>query len=287
MAEWLQAVLLGALQGLTEFLPVSSSGHLVLAQEWLERQGGTETASFLAAEERVFFDLVLHVGTLLPILWFYRRDVGRILASPMAGPGPSEAGGFVSWLGANESRWLGCMVLAGSIPTAVIGIGLKDHFEALFTSTTPVCIALLVTAGLLMVTRYVDRGAGALKLTLVAALLIGLVQGAAITPGISRSGSTIAVALFLGMDRGLAARFSFLLSVPAILGGVVLELIGKGDTLFAADIDWFAVACGFVVSAGVGYLALILLVGIVKRGGLHRFVWYLVPAAVLAWVVLG
>ena len=276
MVEWLQAVILGVLQGLTEFLPVSSSGHLVLAQEWLGE------SFFLPDEQKLFFDLVLHLGTLVPILWFYRRDVLEILSSPRAGPGLSEAGGTLAWLRAHDARWLATLVVAGSVPTAILGLLLQDHFEDLFSSVTPVCVALLVTAAVLVGTRFV-RGAGdPAKLTLLAALLIGLVQGLAITPGISRSGSTIAVALFLGMDRALAARFSFLLSVPAILGAVVL----KFDPALLHGINWIAVGVGFLTSAVVGYVALVLLVGIVKRGGLHRFAWYLVPLAGLAWVAL-
>lgn len=286
MAEWIQALLLGVVQGLTEFLPVSSSGHLVLVQEWLGED-------FLAASNPVFFDLVLHLGTLMPIFWFYRADIGGILRSPVASPSLNEAGGLWAWLRGNDSRWLATLVVVGSVPTAALGLGFEDLFEQLFSSVRPVCIALLVTAGLLWSTRT-DRGASggiraeeAVGLTLVTALLIGTIQGVAIVPGISRSGSTIALGLFLGLDRSLAARFSFLLSVPAILGALVITVAKDHEVLRAGDIDGLSLTCGFVVAAIVGYLALSLLVGIVKRGGLHRFVWYLVPAAGLAWFTLG
>jgi len=288
MAEWLQAVLLGLVQGLTEFLPVSSSGHLVLTQEWLGED-------FLAASNPVFFDLVLHLGTLVPIFWFYRRELRGIVTSPSAAPSLSEAGGLVGWLRGNESRWLAAMVVVGSVPTAVIGLAFEDVFEELFSSVGPVCIALLVTAGLLFSSRFTGRFSaesdgqreGLLGLTLVVALLIGTIQGVAIIPGISRSGSTIVLALFLGLDRSLAARFSFLLSVPAILGALLLKGLKDHEELLAGGIDWFPLLCGFVASAVVGYLALVLLVRIVKQGGLHRFAWYLVPVAALAWLTLG
>lgn len=286
MAEWVQALLLGVVQGLTEFLPVSSSGHLVLVQEWLGEE-------FLAAANPVFFDLVLHLGTLVPIFWFYRAELRGILTSPAASPSLKEAGGPWAWLRANDSRWLATMVVVGSVPTAALGLGFEDLFEQLFSSVRPVCVAFLVTAALLWSTRSAQKGAGGMEageaagLTLAAALLIGTIQGVAIIPGISRSGSTIALALFLGLDRALAARFSFLLSVPAILGALVLTVAKDHEVLLAGDIDGLALSCGFVVAAIVGYLALSLLVGIVKRGGLHRFVWYLVPAAALGWFTLG
>jgi undecaprenyl-diphosphatase len=286
MAEWLQAVLLGLVQGLTEFLPVSSSGHLVLAQKWL----GDD---FLAASDPVFFDLVLHMGTLVPIFWFYRVELRGILGSPFAGPRLSEAGGLGAWLRGNESRWLAAMVVVGSVPTAAIGLGFQDVFEDLFSTVGPVCIALMVTGALLIATRFAAQRDQALALTLIGALLIGTIQGIAIIPGISRSGSTIALALFLGLDRGLAARFSFLLSVPAILGAMLLVLARPSETagvgpgaLQPGSIDWLPLFCGFASAAIVGYLALALLVGIVKKGGLHRFAWYLFPAAVLAWLTL-
>jgi len=280
MADWLQAVLLGFVQGLTEFLPVSSSGHLVLAQEWLGED-------FLAASNPVFFDLVLHLGTLVPIFWFYRDELRGILRSPVLAPSYSESSGLRGWLSGNESRWLAAMVVVGSVPTAVIGLGLEDVFEQLFSSVGPVCLALLVTASLLVGTRFAKKRKEAVGLTLLAALVIGTIQGVAIIPGISRSGSTIALALFIGLDRGLAARFSFLLSVPAILGAVVIKGFKDHEELLAGGIDWFPLLCGFLSSALVGYAALVLLVGIVKSGGLHRFAWYLVPASAFAWWLLG
>jgi undecaprenyl-diphosphatase len=280
MAEWLQAVLLGLVQGLTEFLPVSSSGHLVLVQEWL----GDE---FLAAANPVFFDLVLHLGTLVPIFWFYRRELGAILSSPVAAPSFAEAGGLKAWLHGNDSRWLAAMVVVGSVPTAAIGLGLEEVFESLFSSVGPVCVALLATALLLVGTRFAKQGSRGLRLTLMMALAIGTIQGVAIIPGISRSGSTIALALFIGLERDLAAKFSFLLSVPAILGAVVLKTLKDHEELLSGQIDILPLALGFFCAAFVGYLALVLLVGIVKKGGLHRFAWYLVPASAVAWFALG
>lgn len=274
MNDWLQAALLGVVQGLTEFLPVSSSGHLVLFQQWMGD-------SFFAAEQAVLFDLVLHVGTLLPVLWYYRKDLGDIVRAWTGGGAPKpEGGGLMDWLQADANRWLGFLVVVGTVPTGLMGIGLKDVFESLFHGVRPVGIALLITGALLLVTRWRSGGAvSAASMGLGAALLIGLAQGMAITPGISRSGTTIAVALFLGFDRTLAARYSFLLSVPAILGAVVL-LAKDGVAFEGASLA--ALGVGFLAAMVVGYLALVMLVALVKRGGLHRFTWYVWPVGVAA-----
>ncbi len=278
MADWLQALLLGIIQGLTEFLPVSSSGHLVLAQAWL----GDD---FFAASGAIFFDLVLHVGTLLPVLWFYRADLGRIVKSPFAGPSPKESGGLWSWLRRDTDRWVAFLVCVATVPTALIGVTLEDTFEHLFSSVTPVAIALVVTGAVLFATRWVGDAPtdAATRLGIGTALLIGLAQGIAITPGISRSGSTIALALFLGLPRELAARFSFLLSIPAILGAVVLK---SRHGIPLDDVAWGAVFAGFLAAVVVGYGALVMLVALVKRGGLHRFAYYLWPLALVAFFAL-
>jgi undecaprenyl-diphosphatase len=277
MSEWLQALALGAIQGLTEFLPVSSSGHLVLVQELLE-------GDFFAAGEEELFAVVLHLGTLVPILWFYRRDIGQSLASLRP---DAELGGLGlwRWLQADPHRWLCVLVVVGTIPTGIIGIGLHDTFTRLFQSPTAVCFAMFVTGGLLLATRFVSEArTGSASLVLWSALLIGVVQGCAITPGISRSGSTIAVALFLGIARGEAARFSFLLSVPAILGAMVLQ---AKDGLPLDAIAWLPMGVGFLAAVVVGYFSLVLLVALVSRGRLHHFAWYLWPVAVGGLLLLG
>jgi len=254
---WLQSLLLGILQGLTEFLPVSSSGHLVLLQLWL-------ADAFAFGANAVAFDLALHVATLIPVLWFYRSDVTTLARSPH-----------------RHGRYIGLLFLA-TIPTALIGLLLKDTFEALFHTPRAVAVALFVTATLLASTRWTDRTRAETRaLTPATAVVIGLAQGLAITPGISRSGSTIAAALLLGVGRAEAARFSFLLSVPAILGASIL--VAKDGVAFPADL-WVPLVLGFVAAGSVGYAALRWLVHLVKRGALHRFAFYVAPLAVLAWL---
>lgn len=277
MADWLQALLLGIIQGLTEFLPVSSSGHLVLAQAWLGD-------GFFAASGAIFFDLVLHLGTMVPVLWFYRSDLGRIIKSPWAAPSLKQAGSLGAWLRSDTDRWIGFLVCVATIPTGLIGLALEDTFEQLFSSVTPVAVALTLTGALLFATRGLEEpDDSGTRLGVGTALLIGLAQGIAITPGISRAGSTIAIALFLGLPRELAARFSFLLSIPAILGAVVLK---SRHGIPLDDVSWAAVATGFVAAVIVGYGALVMLVALVKRGGLHRFAFYLWPLALAAFVLL-
>ena len=274
MDAWLQALLLGIVQGLTEFLPVSSSGHLVLSQILLGD-------SFEFKEMAVAFDLVLHIGTLLPVLYFYRKDLVRIGGAFLDTDGLRTEGVW-NWLSSNEARWLFVAVIIGTIPTAIAGIALKDVFEELFHSAQAVCVAMLVTGILLYSTYIFGQRSSHRNLTLSIVLAVGIAQGLAITPGISRSGSTIAIALLLGLDRDLAARFSFLLAIPAISGAALLV---ARDGVIIPEGTGFALLIGFLSSMIVGYLALVMLVALVKRGGLHRFAYYLwtVAAVGLLW----
>lgn len=259
IATALGAAFLGILQGLTEFLPVSSSGHLVLFQQFMEIAG-----------DEVFFDLVLHVGTLLPVLYFYRERVAVLATDPVRGDGPFlERPGVRLW----------ALLIAASIPTAIIGLSLEDLFEALFSTPSALTLTFAITGTLMLATRFAPPASR--KLSLPLAVVLGIVQGFAITPGISRSGSTIAVALFLGVDREEAARFSFLMSVPAITGAVLKKSLDAD----IASVDPVALGVGFVSALVSGYLALVLLVELVKRGGLHWFAIWCYAAAVFAGYV--
>jgi undecaprenyl-diphosphatase len=277
MSSWLQATLLGAVQGVTEFLPISSDGHLVLVQEWL----GDD---FFASEQALLFDVLLHVGTLIPVLFHYRQDLLRMARSPFAGPSPRAAGGLWPWVNSQTDRRLLLLVLAATVPTGIIGIAFEDLFERLFDSARAAALGLFITGAVLLGTKWAPPGASdASALTLPRALLIGFLQSFAIAPGISRSGTTIASGLFLGLDRVQSARFSFLLAVPTIAGAIVVK--GR-HALHVQDIDWSAVTLGCVVSLVVGYFALRLLVLIVRIGQIHRFTWYLWPVAAAAFVWL-
>ena len=259
MNDILAAAILGLVQGLTEFLPISSSGHLVLFQQVLPVVG-----------DPVAFDLALHLGTLLPVLWVYRADVSRAFTDAFAGEGPILE---------RQGLRLLLLVALGSVPTAIIGLTLEDRFERLFGNTLAVGVALAITGTALFATRFAPSGdTDERRMTWWQAVAIGVVQGIAITPGISRSGSTITAALFLGMKREFAARYSFLLSVPAILGAFVL----KARHLEITSVSAAPLAVGFVVSAVSGLGALLLLLRLVRSGDFGRFAYYLWPLAALA-----
>jgi undecaprenyl-diphosphatase len=269
------ALALGVVQGLTEFLPVSSSGHLVVGAHLLE----FVTPSLL-------FDVLLHVGTLLPVVWYYRADLWAVLVT-VGRLGRTPIG--EQWRNERGLRLL-VAVAIGTLPTAVMGATLNDLFERLFSSPRAVGVAFLVTGGILMLSRLGaggKRGEGPepadshLSLTPLRALLVGVAQGCAITPGISRSGTTITACLLLGIERTMAARFSFLLSIPAILGAVALHLREVQGT--EGEL-WGVYLAGTLLAAATGYLALRWLVHLVRRGAMHRFSYYLWPLGVAVLV---
>ena len=260
----LGAGFLGLLQGLTEFLPVSSSGHLVLFQQFVD-----------IGEHAVFFDLVLHVGTLIPVLWFYRDDLRRVVMDLFGGQGD---------LLSRQGVRLAALVAVATVPTGVIGLLFEDTFDALFGRPEWLTVTFAVTGAVLYATRGRDSGVRGLgQVGWGTALALGVAQGLAITPGISRSGSTIAVALLLGVNRELAARLSFLMSVPAIAGAVLL----KSRDVAVEGLHIAQLVVGGFTALLVGYLALVLLVRLVKRGRFSYFAWYCwfmaVVSCVLAW----
>jgi undecaprenyl-diphosphatase len=250
---------LGLIQGLGEFLPISSSGHLVLAQ-----------SLFGLKEPELLFDLILHLGTLLAIVYFYRASLASLFRElwflPAALLSPSK---FWAYYRIRPDFRLGILIIVGSAPTALIGFLFFGQLSSLFASTRSVGLALLTTTAFLIATRWAPKAKGATErsLTVKKALAIGLIQGLAIVPGLSRSGLTIGLGLFLGLEQTLAARYSFLLSIPAILGGFLLSLTKSRDTTFSG----WDLGAGFLTATVVGYLALWLLVRVVKPGRLAYF----------------
>lgn len=265
----LEAVWLGVVQGLTEFLPVSSSGHLVISQHCFG----------IVASEAVLFDLLLHVGTLGAVLVFFRRDVLRLLQALPALPGQllANRGQWVK-LSPDAQAW--SVILAGTLVTGVFGILLEERLEAFFDRLSWVGLFLILTGVLLLSTK--GRGDRASDeedssilpgISLLYAALVGLAQGMAIAPGLSRSGTTIAVALLLGVSRGSAVRFSFLLSIPAILGGTLLKARHGFEAL-----PVLPAAIGTAISFVSGLLFLWTLLWIVRAGRFHLFAYYTIPA---------
>jgi undecaprenyl-diphosphatase len=258
-----QAVSLGVIQGLTEFLPVSSSGHLVLMQNL-----------FGLKEPELLLDICLHVGTLLAVIVVFLRDIGELLTTLLKTPQKIKAaGGVKSLYESDETFRLGILIICGSIPTALLGILFSKKADAIFGSVALVGIALLVTGATLWMTRYMTtrKGRFQLEMSMLDAVIIGIVQGLAIIPGISRSGSTIAAGLFLGVNREVAGRFSFLLSLPAILGALIFSI--DADVI-GTSAPLSLILAGSVVSAIVGYLALIILLKVVKKGKFSYFAPY-------------
>ena len=260
--ESLQSVMLGIIQGLTEFLPVSSSGHLVLLQNL-----------FGIREPELLFDISLHIGTLIAIFIVFYQEILSILQTLLRLPALiKSSGNLKSVFADNEEIRIFALILIGSIPTAILGILFHKFVDQIFGSVWIVGVMLLVTGTLLWFTRQISiEGRPLIKVDIRDALMIGLIQGMAIMPGISRSGATISMALFLGMNREVAGRYSFLLSIPAILGAMILSL---NSTIIQTDIPVRIILLGTVTAATVGYIGLKILLRIVKQGRLYYFAPY-------------
>ena len=257
----LEALSLGALQGITEFLPVSSSGHLVLAQHLLGFQ-----------ESQLFFDIAVHVGTLMAVFLVFRGDLTLMLRGCFRAIGSKSSSQSTPTSKVLDSGVkMALMILVGSVPTAFIGLLLRDVFDRFFASPTMVALGLWTTGFFLIWSlwskphrKHLDNPG------VFDALMIGLVQGAAITPGLSRSGITITTGMLLGLGPNLAFRFSFLLSIPAILGALAVEAFHGGGNYP----EWHVVAAGFFSAFFVGWIALRLLRSLVDKGKLFYFAPY-------------
>ncbi len=237
----IEAILLGVLQGITEFLPISSSGHLVIGQRLL----GISTPGLT-------FEIAVHLGSLLSIVFVFWKDLIGILTS----------------LRDYSTQKLILAIIVGTLPAVLVGLYLMDAVEAAFTSLTVVGIALLITGTALIFSRWSKTITN--TVSPFSGLLIGVAQALAITPGISRSGATITTALFLGVDRSTAARFSFLLAIPAIIGAgllQILDLFQNGNQALWNGAVWI----GFISSFLTGIVALKILLSTLKSGKFHWF----------------
>jgi len=271
--DLMQAIILGGIQGLTEFFPVSSSGHLVIFQQMMGLK-----------EPVLMFDISVHVGTLAAIVVYFFNDIIRLFNSFKRSALCHLRGqsGKLTKIEISDTR-MAWMLVAGSIPTAVIGFGMHMVSDVLFSSLTIVGVSLLVTGGILLGTRWMNQGkAPETDLSVKQALLIGTVQGLAVIPGISRSGSTISAALFLGVNHDMAIRYSFLLSIPAILGALVLQILS--DSSVAGNISLAVIAAGLLTSLIIGYVALSLLVKMVQKGHLYFFTPYCIVLGVVVLI---
>ncbi|HBI15379.1 MAG TPA: hypothetical protein DDY20_07685 [Desulfobulbaceae bacterium] len=251
----LKAVLLGIVQGLTEFLPVSSSGHLVIGARLLNFQ-----------EPGIVFEVFLHCGTLFAVILVFKNELLQMARALFAAPAVRAADPEL----ARFFRW-DINIIVATLPAVVVGLLLINSIDRIFTTVWITYAMLAVTGALMLLTPVLrDRGA---KITWPRALVIGVAQAMAILPGLSRSGSTIFAGMLLGINRETAARFSFIMSIPAIVGAVFLNL---GD-LFAspppAD-EMVAIAAGTFASLVTGYGAIVLLLTMARRGKLYWFGYY-------------
>lgn len=263
MTFW-QGIFLGIVQGITEFLPVSSDGHLTLFQHL-----------FGMKEHHLFFDLCLHMGTLLALFVYFRKELYNLTIDVLAGTlelCQGHSWGDVTFK--NPQLKFFILICIATIPTGLMGVYGNDFFKNLFSSLIATGLGFWITTLLVWSTQFSKEGTKTLdQMNVFHALVIGIFQGFSIAPGLSRSGSTISMALFLGIERPLAARFSFIMSIPAILGATLLEFrhaMNGGEAMPPV----LTVVCGTAAAAIVGYFAIRFLVQVLSHGNFHRFSYY-------------
>ena len=276
----MREIILGFVQGLTEFLPISSSGHLAIGQHFIP---GSESI-----EQDILLNILLHFATLLVVLIYYRQDIVttlQVTLSYVRAPRSRNSHSSPENGKDNESknhlaRKMLPLIVVGSIPTGIIGIMLKfsDRIEDMFSSLPLIGVSLLVTGTLLYVSDRFSPSHVKKDISYVDALIIGTIQGIAILPGISRSGSTISIGILRGIERKIAATFSFLLSIPAILGAVVIE--AKDISTLAYTPQCIPYILGMLVTFGSGYVAITALIRVVMK---RKLSWF----SVYCWAIGG
>jgi undecaprenyl-diphosphatase len=278
----LQAIVLGIVQGLTEWLPISSSGHLALVQLAMD------------LEVPIFYDVILHIGTLAGVFAIYRRDIAGILRSTVAsGKGSSkrksiEEGGrgeeeVAKYPQGRRMLWL---IILGTIPTGIIGLAFRSFFESSFYDPVSIAVGFIITGALVLVTGLLKPGQK--KLGSADAILIGIGQGISIFSSISRSGATLSAGLFRGVEREQLVRYSFLLSIPAILGAAAIDVVAMDEQQKAqlASIGVESYIAGAVVSAAVGYASIRILIKLVTKGKFYLFAFYCFAIGVATLLLL-
>jgi len=257
MVTLIEVFVLAVVQGLTEWLPISSSGHLVITQK------------ALGLNLPLIYSVMLHLGTLIVVLTVFRRDIADIIKAVAKRDFETE-----------EAK-LALLIVVGSVPTAIVGFILHDFLDSLFSNLPAVGAALLITGAVLFLS---EKRLGNKKMSITDSLLIGLAQAIAIIPGISRSGATISTALLRKIDKKTAFKYSFLLSAPAIAGATLME----SKQLAHGNIDPTPLLLGTIVSMIVGYASLKILQKIVMNEKIHLFAYYCwaAGAAIILFTVL-
>lgn len=263
--NWLYSLLLGVIQGITEFLPVSSFGHLVILQHFLN-----------IGEVPVLFDLLLHAATLAVVILFFRDRIGRMAAGvwrELFVPAKRTA---------SDKKELSVfgVLITGTVITGGIGLVVRNYSESF--NPDLVYVLFLVTGIILILSTLIAPKTTRSEPNLRQGIIIGIAQGFGTLPGISRSGITISAALWSGIDRERAGELSFLFSIPAILGAVVLEL-GSSSSM-NGELSFGIIVVGMAAAALAGFLSLRLLIAVIRAKKLHYFSWYLIPLGVLGLI---
>lgn len=253
--NFIQAVVLGIVQGITEFAPISSSAHLVLVPNLMGWP-----------KPNISFDVMLHLGTLTAVICFFRSEISELFTVFFDG--------FKKKAARQKQEYkLAWLIIIGTIPAVFMGLLFQDFFEGLFSNPLTVSLLLMVTGTFLWISEAASKKLKVLDdISLSDTLIIGLAQGCAIAPGISRSGATIAAGLFRGLNRDSAARFSFLLAIPIILGAVILK---TGDFIcLCGEQKSMPLLAGFLAAAVSGYFCIKYLLDYLKKGRLMVFAYY-------------
>ena len=254
----LEAIILGIIQGLSEFLPISSSGHLLVFHEIFG----------ITASDNLTFIIALNLGSLMPLLYVFRKDILMLLKKPF--------------------QKLTLLLIIATIPLIIVTLLFEQHIEALFFTVQFLPFAFLITGAALFISDRLNKNKKDIKdMKVVDAVVVGLAQSIAVVPGISRSGSTITATMALGVKREDAAKFSFLMSIPAAIGAVVFRVIRiAGDTTMLEGLNVPNLIAGFIAAAISGYLAINFMLKLVKTAKLKYFALYYIVAIVVLIVVL-
>lgn len=272
----IQAILMGIVQGLSEFLPISSSAHLVFTSNFYKVLKNIPISE--QSTQEVFFDIMLHLGTLIAVLIFFRKDIWEICKALFVAVKNKD---FSSKLAK-----LGLYIILGTVITVILALPFQKIANNLVFHPALVGGLLIITGGILFYSEYLSKknSEKSSALNLKQALLIGLAQGIAVLPGFSRSGWTIATGLFLGLDRETSARYSFLLSIPIILGASMVYPLVKIDVADVLTYNWNAIIIGTIVSGVIGYLCIKYFMKFISKFSLNVFGYYCVIMGIFTLV---
>lgn len=270
--NFIQAILMGIVQGLSEFLPISSSAHLVFTSNFYKVIKNIPIVQ--SSNEEVFFDIMVHLGTLIAVLIFFRKDILNILEAMW------HALKNKDW--SNKEAKLGLYICVGTIITIVLALPINEIAEKLVYKPAIVGGLLFITGFTLLYSEYKSKKLEKKtdNVDLKTSILIGLAQGLAALPGFSRSGWTIATGLFCGLDRITSARYSFLLSIPIILGASMVYPLVKIDIAEAVGYNWSAIIAGTIVSGITGYLCIKYFMRFISKFSLAIFGYYCIIAGI-------